>query len=101
LFASIDTGADHCLFERGYAEALMIEVESGAPLEFGTAAGSFKAYGHEVALSVLDLEVDALVYFFEESSIKKNVLGRNGWLNRVRLGIVDHDSFLYLSPYDD
>jgi len=29
LFAKIDTGADYCLFERGFAEALSIDVERG------------------------------------------------------------------------
>jgi hypothetical protein len=25
----------------------------------------------------------------------------NGWLDRMRLGLVDHDQQLYLSHYDD
>jgi hypothetical protein len=29
--------------------------------------------------------------------MKRNVLGRRGWLDRVRLGIVDYESALYLS----
>ena len=33
--------------------------------------------------------------------IVKNVLGRAGWLDRVRLGLVDHDSILYLAPYEE
>jgi hypothetical protein len=28
------------------------------------------------------------------------VLGRVGWLDRVRLGLVDHDGSLYLAPYN-
>jgi len=68
---------------------------------FSTAAGRFRAYGHEVTLEILGLEINAFVYFFEDASITKNVLGRNGWLNRIRLGIVDHDSLIYLSSYND
>jgi hypothetical protein len=100
LFANVDTGAEYCLFERGFAEALLIELERGTPLDFSTVAGKFRAYGHELTLATLGLEVRALVYFYEDPSIRRNVLGRNGWLNRVRLGLVDHDSLVYLSAYD-
>lgn len=101
LFAKVDTGADHCVFERGFAEALLIEVEGGMPLTFSTVAGEFRAYGHELTLAVLGVEVQALVYFYENPNFTRNVLGRNGWLNRVRLGLVDYDSVVYLSPYDE
>jgi hypothetical protein len=101
LFAKIDTGADYCLFERGYAEALLLEVERGTSSDFSTAAGEFHAYGHELTLAALGVEVHALVYFFENPNIRKNVLGRNGWLNRVRLGLVDYDSLVYVSAHDE
>lgn len=101
LFANVDTGADYCLFERGFAEALLIEVERRTPSEFSTAAGEFRAYGHELTLVALGVEVHTLVYFFENPNIRRNVLGRNGWLNRVRLGLVDYDSVVYLSAYDE
>lgn len=101
LFAKVDTGADYCLFERGFADALLIEVEHGTPLDFATVAGEFRAYGHELTLAALGVEVHAVVYCFANPNIRRNVLGRNGWLNRVRLGLVDHDSLVYLSPYDD
>jgi len=52
-------------------------------------------------LAVLGVEVNALVYFYEEPAIARNVLGRSGWLDRVRLGLVDYDSLLYLSAYDE
>jgi hypothetical protein len=54
-----------------------------------------------VTIAVLDVQVHAMVYFYEDASINRNVLGRNGWLNRVRLGLVDYDSLVYLSAYDD
>ena len=57
LFAKIDTGADYCLFERGYAEALLLEVERGTSSDFSTAAGEFHAYGHELTLAALGVEV--------------------------------------------
>ena len=101
VLAKIDTGADYCLFDRGYAEALQIEVEHGTPQDFSTVGGSFRAYGHELTLTVLGIELHSHVFFFEDASVSRNVLGRNGWLNRVRLGLVDHDSELYVSSYND
>jgi hypothetical protein len=100
-FAKIDTGAEHCVFERGFAEALLIDVESGTPLRFSTVTGEFNAYGHELSLAVLGIEVHALVYFYENPAFTRNVLGRRGWLERVRFGLVDCDSLVYLSPYDE
>jgi hypothetical protein len=41
-----------------------------------------------------------MVYFFGDERINKNLLGRAGWLDRIRLGLVDHDGELYLASYD-
>src|SRR5260370_5057661 len=60
LFAKIDTGADYCLFERGFAEALLLEVERGIPSGFSTAAGEVHAYGHDLTLAALGVEGHAL-----------------------------------------
>ena len=38
--------------------------------------------------------------FAEKAQIRKNVLGRGGWLDRVPLGIVDYDQQVYLASYD-
>jgi hypothetical protein len=54
----------------------------------------------EVEISVLGVTTVSTVYFFADASINKNVLGRVGWLDRVRLGLVDHDTTMYLAPYD-
>ena len=98
--AIVDTGSTFCLFQRRFGEALGLDVESGIRQEFRTAAGQFLAYGHELTLSTLGIEVDATVYFFADEAIRKNVLGRRGWLDRVRLAIVDYEQVLYLAPYD-
>jgi len=55
---------------------------------------------HEVEISVLGVTTFSTVYFFADAAINKNVLGRVGWLDRVRLGLVDHDATMYLAPYD-
>jgi len=41
-----------------------------------------------------------MVYFFADPLIDKNVLGRIGWLDRVRLGLIHQDNKIYLAPYD-
>jgi hypothetical protein len=41
-----------------------------------------------------------MVYFFADDGIRKNLLGRTGWLDRVRFGLVDYDSKFYVAAYD-
>jgi hypothetical protein len=40
------------------------------------------------------------VFFFADANIVKNVLGRHGWLDRLNVGIVDHDQLLYVGRDD-
>jgi hypothetical protein len=65
-----------------------------------TLAGSLTAYGHSVTLYTLGLEFDSVVYFAAGPGLPRNLLGREGWLQKVRLAVVDYDAALYLSPYD-
>jgi len=95
LVASLDTGAPYCLFESGYAGELGLDLASGVSMRFRTANSNFDAYGHEVEIDVLGITSHSFVYFFAERSVRKNVLGRGGWLDRVRVGLVDHDRELY------
>lgn len=62
--------------------------------------GAFAAFGHELTLSVLGIETFAKVYFAKEESFTRNVLGRQGWLDRVKLGLIDYEGKLLLSEYD-
>lgn len=101
VFPKLDTGAANCVFERRYAELLELDVEAGRLQRFQTAAGSFATFEHEVTIRTLGVTFSAVVYFAQEFAFQKNVLGRTGWLDRVRLGIVDYEQRLYLSPYDE
>ena len=56
--------------------------------------------GHLVSLEMLDVQFDSVVYFIADGHIAKTLLGRTGWLDRVRIGLVHHDSLLYLAAYD-
>lgn len=97
--AKIDTGGQACLFMRDIADTLGIDVETGHFRRFQTLAGPLSAYGHEVTLRTLGLEFDSLVYFAADCGLPRNRLGREGWLQKVWLGVVDYDALLYLSPY--
>lgn len=87
LLARLDTGAQHCIFERKYAEALRLDVESGRPQRFVTMAGSFVAYAHEVTLYTLGIEFSAVVFFAHDPAFSRSFVGRTGWLDRLRVGI--------------
>lgn len=101
LLAKIDTGASFCIFQRDYAERMGIDVESGIPRWIGTPTGGFDAFGHAVTLSCFDWTFETIVYFAKPPEFNRNVLGRQGWLQRFRMAIVDHDSTLYLSEFND
>ncbi len=98
--ASVDTGASFCVYGTEIAEALGLDLTSGIRKRFRTANSGFEAYGHEVELIVFGVATQSIVYFFADPMIDKNVLGRVGWVDRVRLGVVHHDSKIYLAPYD-
>lgn len=63
-------------------------------------AGSFVAYEHEVTIHTLGVEFPTAVFFAQDSGFTRNFLGRFGWLNRLRIGIVDYDRLLLLSAYE-
>jgi hypothetical protein len=100
LIARLDAGAAYCVFERRYAEELGLDVESGRPQGFRTMVGSFVAYEHEVAVHTLGIEFLAIVFFAQDAAFNRNFLGRSGWLDRLRIGIIDYDRVLFLSAYD-
>ena len=99
--AKLDTGATCCVFEREIGEDLGLDIESGAPERIWTATGSFLAYGHEVSITAFGYQFNVIVYFTAMHDFKRNVLGRKGWLQQMRVGIIDYEGKLYLSAYDD
>lgn len=101
VLTKLDTGARSCIFQREHGEALGIDIEKGQREWFGTAAGGFVAYGHEVSLSALGYQLDTTVFFSHDFDFPRNVLGRQGFIQKLRLGIIDYDGNLYVSRYDD
>ena len=101
LLAKVDTGASFCIFKREYAEQLGLRVESGQHQVLATATGRFDAYGHTLNLRCFDWEFETTVYFAAPPDFPRNVVGRIGWLQHFRLGLIDHDTTLFLSHHDD
>lgn len=102
IAASLDTGATFCIFEREHGEdGLGFNIEAGARTEFRTATNPFWAYGHEVTFSSFGREFVSTVYFAESQDFGRNVSGRRGWIHRFRMAIIEDDSILHLSHYDD
>ena len=101
LTAKIDTGTEFCLFQRGYGESLGIDVEAGERKELRTVNSTLVVFGHEVSLRVLGFDFSLVAYFPQDAAITRCLLGRQGWLLQVRLGLVDYEQLIYLSNYDD
>lgn len=99
--AKIDTGSTFCIFERKHGERLGLEIETGTPVSISTATANFDTYGHTLNIYVLGIETEATVYFAKEESFYLNVLGRQGWLDRVKLGLIDYEGKLLLSAYGE
>ena len=102
LDAKIDTGSAYCIFGRVVGELLGITIEAGVAEKVRLANGTaIPIYGHTVVISVNDVEVDSIVYFWQDERLTRNVLGRTGWISKFRLCIVDHDLELYFSEHND
>ena len=98
--AKLDTGSDVCVFQKHYAELLGLQAERGISQRIRTATGSFSATGHEVTITVGQLEWQTTVYFAEDENFPVSVVGRQGFLHRLRAGLVDYEQILYLGPYE-
>ncbi len=99
--AKIDTGSTYCIFERHHGEGLNLKIEDGIPIDIGTATGSFPAFGHQLTLTVLGIETISTVYFAESDYFDRNVLCMIGWLDRVKFGLIEQESKLFLSEYKE
>lgn len=101
LPATVDTGAENCIFQAEYAEQLGLNLQQGHRKTF-SAAGveQIVAYGHEVTLTVLGHSVNSMVYFTDHPGFARNVLGRQGWLHHFKFGLIHYRQQLYLGRYE-
>lgn len=97
--AKVDTGAAVCVFSNDVGLALGIPVEQGIPQRLGGMTGSLEAFGHEVTLQTGNITMQSLIYFAKYPGLPRNLLGRQGWLRNLKLGVIDYDNLLYLSAY--
>lgn len=98
--AVVDPGAAVCLFSREIGEILGLNIENGVYQRLGTLTGGLDAFGHEVGLQTYDIAFTSTVYFASDYWLRRNLLGRNGWLNKLRFGLIEYDQLVYLSRYD-
>ena len=97
--AKIDTGSSHSIFKRDQGELLGIEIESVEPVRISTVTGSFFAFPHWIEVEVSGIRTETLMLFAAEDTFTRNVLGRIGWFDRVKLGLIDYEGKLYLDAY--
>lgn len=98
--AKLDTGSEFCLFQRKYAELPDLEVEKGIKNPMRTINSSFNTYGHEIKLLLSDFEISTTIYF-PEFEIPRSVVGRTGFLDVLKIGLVEYEQLLYFSLYNE
>jgi hypothetical protein len=98
--AKVDCGAECCVFRHEDGLNLGIDIFSGIPKRMGSLTGTLDTFGHEVTIQVEDIIVHSTVYFAKYPNLSRNLLGRKGWIRKLRFGLVDYDNTIYLSHYD-
>jgi hypothetical protein len=98
--AVVDSGGAVCLFSREIGVALGLQIETGIPKRLASLGGPIDCFGHEVTLETVGLTVQSIVYFAKHPNLPRNILGRQGWLRNLKLGLVDYENRLYLGKYE-
>ncbi len=101
LRGMLDTGSPFCVLEKHNAEMLGLDLISGISQRIATAAGSFTAYGHELLIQLFNYQWEATVYFHENEGFARNILGRTGFIDHLRIGLVDYDETIFIGLYGD
>lgn len=95
--AKIDCGSAACLFSNEVGRMLGLDIEAGIYQKFSSLTGDLEAFGHEVTIEICEISVHSLVYFALYRGLPRNLVGRDGWFRKFRVGIEDHDNLLYLA----
>lgn len=99
VWAKVDTGGEVCLFSNEIGSRLGLQVEQGILTTLDSLGGPVEAFGHEVVIQTGDLIFESLVYFAKFPNLPRNILGRHGWLRKLRMAVVDYDNLLFLNAY--
>ncbi len=97
--AKVDTGAECCIFSQELGLKLGLEIESGLYKQMGSLTGTLDTYGHDVVIQTFGIAFESVVYFAKYPGLRRNLLGRNGWLRHLQLAIIDYENTLHLSQY--
>jgi hypothetical protein len=100
VWAKVDTGSEVCLFSHEDGLKLGVPIEQGLPITLSSLGGDVEAFGHEVIIQTGALVFQSVAYFAKYSGLPRNILGRRGWLRKLKLAVIDYDNLLYLSAYD-
>lgn len=102
LSAYLDTGATYCVFPRWVGTSLGIDVDAGAEMVLNTGGGPLITNLHYLTLHIGSLYIEAApICFTKFDSFPRCLLGRGGWLHKVRLGLVTYEDQLYLGLFDE
>lgn len=100
VWAKVDPGAAVCLFSNEEGLQLGVPIEQGIPITLSGISGTVDAFGHELVIQTGEVVFQSIVYFAKYPGLPRNLLGRRGWLRKLRLGLIDYDNLLYFSAYD-
>lgn len=56
--------------------------------------------GHKAFAAAKAAGIDIPFLFAQDVGFTRTFLGRSGWLDRLRIGIIDYDCLLFLSSYN-
>jgi len=86
-------GRSPCLFGNEIGMDFGIDIESGEFAIFKSGAGgSVPAYGHPVVIEFLGIAFESFVYFTKYQGLPRNLLGRVGFLRKLRFGLIEYDT---------
>ena len=84
--ALVDSGADHCLFQRRLGEHLGLDLDD-LPLVCGrTAGGPIQIPVCRLRVELLGQVFECPVGFLDEERLKDNLLGRQGIFDQIQVG---------------
>lgn len=99
--AVVDTGGGaSASFRARSGNLLGLDIEQGEYKRLRTLSGGLDSFGHEISIKALNLVVESAVYFARDKGLPRNILGRQGWLRKLRFGLVEYDNLIYLGRYD-
>ncbi len=83
--ALVDSGADHCLFQRRLGEHLGLKLDDLPVIDGRTAAGPVEIPVCCLKVELLHQVFECQVGFLDEEKLQHNLLGRQGIFDQIQL----------------